>query len=73
MARYTLTPTWINLKKSGWELSGGADDLHTTFDANSFDRDVEMAMDWAEGIIGHGRLDWRHIRGQDGDRWEVGA
>jgi hypothetical protein len=73
MSRYTLTPTWIDLENSGWELSGAAHGLHTTFDKQNYDRNVEMAMDWAEELIGLGRLDWRHIRDNHGERWEVGS
>ena len=74
MACHTLTPTWIDIDISGWELTEGQAYLacHTTFDAENFDRDVEMAMNWAESVIGLGRLDWRHTRDQHGDRWEVG-
>lgn len=64
MSVYTLTPA-----ATGWDLSGAATAFHSTFDQD-ISRDVEQAMDWAEGIIG-ARQNWWHMRENGRDRWEA--
>ncbi|MFG3001899.1 hypothetical protein [Streptomyces sp. NPDC048340] len=71
--RYKLTPGMIDVDVPGWELEG--DDVygsHEDFVPDDFNRDVEAAMEWAEGIIGS-RQEWRHVREDGFDRWEAGA
>lgn len=70
LPRYVLAPTHLDGDIFGWQLNrnGLFLDCHETFVPESFDRDVEAAMDWAEQIIGT-RQDWRHTREGGPDRW----
>ncbi|MER6318926.1 ATP-binding protein [Streptomyces sp. NPDC001581] len=69
LPRYVLATTHLSGDLFGWQLNRGGLflDCHETF-AETFDRDVEAAMDWAEQIIGT-RQDWRHTREGGPERW----
>ncbi|MFH9426425.1 hypothetical protein [Streptomyces sp. NPDC017529] len=71
MPRYTLAPTYLTGAVTGWQLNRDNRflDCHEPFREN-FDRDVEAAMDWADGIIGS-RQDWQHTRADGSDHWEA--
>ncbi|MFI5526865.1 AAA family ATPase [Streptomyces platensis] len=70
LPRYVLAPAHLTGDVFGWQLNRGGlfVDCHETFVPESFDRDVEAAMEWAERIIGT-RQDWRHTREGGPDRW----
>ncbi|MEU3065040.1 hypothetical protein [Streptomyces subrutilus] len=70
--RYTLTRGSIGVGAPGWELAGDAVASHRVFRADDFDRDVEAAADWADGLIG-ARQDWHHRLVDGVHRWEASA
>ncbi|MEV6679476.1 hypothetical protein AB0N09_21865 [Streptomyces erythrochromogenes] len=73
VSRWTLTACHIDVDVWGWELEGDAYDTHDTFDPADADADITAALDWAEGVIGRGRLVWLHSTVEGFDRWQAAA
>ncbi|MFD5489492.1 hypothetical protein ACFWIV_28960 [Streptomyces virginiae] len=71
--RWTLTACHIDVDVWGWELEGDHYDTHDTFDPADSNADITAALDWAEGVIGRGRLAWVHSQVEGFDRWQAGA
>ncbi|MFJ3728654.1 hypothetical protein ACIPYQ_39645 [Streptomyces sp. NPDC090045] len=70
--RWTMTACHIDVDVWGWELEGDHYATHDEFHPDDFDRDVEAAKTWAEGIIGGPQL-WIHTRVEGFDRWHATA
>ncbi|MGP4114675.1 hypothetical protein ACTWP5_27665 [Streptomyces sp. 4N509B] len=62
MYAYRLTPTPGDLNVAGWELTENGARLghHEAFSADH-NENLERAADWAESVIGKGRLDWHRV------------
>ncbi len=71
MAWYKLTPTWIDVDMSGWELEAGKRECHETF-SDIPERDLMLAKRWANQVIGRRRT-WRRFEEQPGlEHYEAG-
>lgn len=62
MTTYRVTPTSSDLNVAGWELTENGASLgsHEAF-ADDHNENLEKAVNWAEGVIGKGRLDWNRV------------